>query len=67
MATGRCTIKWIERRLGKYAETTTILGLLFIPVLIVDADEGAREGEDLAEGDEDRVVYLAQGWAEEAR
>ena len=35
--------------------------------MIVDSDEGTREGEDLAEGDEDRVVYLAQGWAEEAR
>ena len=35
--------------------------------MIVDSDEGTREGEDLAEGDEDRVVYLAQGWAEKAR
>ena len=41
--------------------------LFFIAVFVIDADEGAREGEDLAEGDEDRVVNLAQGWAEEAR
>ena len=41
--------------------------LLFIPVLVVDADEGAAEGEDFAKGDEDGVMYLAQWWAEEAR
>ena len=39
MATGRYTIKWIERRLGMYAESTTTQGLLFIPVLVVDTDE----------------------------
>ena len=35
--------------------------------MIVDSDEGTRESQYLAKGDEDRVVYLAQGWAEEAR
>ena len=41
--------------------------LLFIPVLVVDADERAAEGEDFAKGDEDRVVDLCQWWADEAR
>ena len=35
------------------------VGLFFISVVIVYTDEGASEGEYLAEGDEDRVVYLA--------
>ena len=41
--------------------------LLFIPVFVVDADQGAAEGEYFAKGDEDRVVDLCQWWAEEAR
>ena len=41
--------------------------LLFIPVFVVDADEWAAEGEYFAKGDENRVMYLAQWWAEEAR
>ena len=35
--------------------------------MVVDADEGASEGEYLAEGDEYRVVDLSQGRATEAR
>ena len=41
--------------------------LLFIPVLVVDADEGAAEGEDFAKSDEDGVMDLCQWWADEAR
>ena len=67
MATGRYTIKWIERRLGKYAESTTTQGLLFIPVLVIYPYQTSAEGEDFAKGDEDGVMYLAQWWAEEAR
>ena len=35
--------------------------------MVVDADEGAGEGEDFAESDEDGVVYFTQRWAAEAR
>ena len=35
--------------------------------MVVDADEGAGEGEDFAESDEHAVVYLTQRWAAEAR
>jgi hypothetical protein len=35
--------------------------------MIVDADEGASEGEYLAEGDEDRVVDLSQRRTTEPR
>ena len=41
--------------------------LFFIAVLVVDADEGAAEGEYFAKGDEDGVMDLAQWWAAEAR
>ena len=41
--------------------------LLFVPVVVVDTDEWAAEGEDFAEGDEDWVVDFCQWWAEEAR
>ena len=41
--------------------------LFFIPVFVVDAYQGTGEGEDFAEGDEDRVVDLCQWWAEETR
>ena len=58
MATGRYTIKWIERRLGMYAESTTTQGLLCVPVFVVDADEGAAEGEYLAKSDEYTVMNL---------
>ena len=34
--------------------------------MVVDADEGASEGEYLAEGDEDRVMDLCQWRAEKA-
>ena len=50
-----------------YAESTTTQGLFFIPVFVVDAYQGTGEGEDFAEGDENRVMYLCQWWAEEAR
>ena len=53
MATGRYTIKWIERRLGMYAESTTTQGLLFIAVLVVDPYQTPTEGEYFAKGDED--------------
>ena len=35
--------------------------------MIIDADEGASEGEYLAEGDEHRVVDLRQRRATESR
>ena len=35
--------------------------------MVVDADEGASEGEYLAEGDEDRVVDLSQRRTTEPR
>ena len=35
--------------------------------MVVDADEGAAEGEDLTKSNEDTVVDLAQGRANEAR
>ena len=35
--------------------------------MIVDADEGAGEGENLTKGDKHAVVYLTQRWAAEAR
>ena len=41
--------------------------LLFVAVLVVYPYQAAAESQYLAEGDKDRVVYLAQGWAEEAR
>ena len=53
--------------LGKYAERTTILGLLFVPVLVIDSYEGARESQYLAEGNEHAVVYLRQRRQNEAR
>ena len=40
---------------------------LAIAVLVVDTYQGTGESEDLAKGDEDRVVDLCQWWAEEAR
>ena len=50
-----------------YAESTTTQGLFFIPVLVVDADQWAAEGEYFAKGDENRVMDLAQWWAAKAR
>ena len=50
-----------------YAESTTTQGLLFIPVLVVNADQTTGEGEYFAKGDENGVMNLAQWWAEEAR
>ena len=41
--------------------------LFFIAVLIIYSDEGAAEGQDLAEGDEYAMVDLRQRWAAEAR
>ena len=35
--------------------------------MIVYSDEGAGEGEDFSECDEDGVVYFTQRWAAEAR
>jgi len=35
--------------------------------MVINANEGAAEGEYLAKGDENRVMYLAQWWAAEAR
>ena len=43
-----------------------ITKLLFVAVVVVNADERTAEGQYLAEGDEYGVVYLAQWWAEEA-
>ena len=41
--------------------------LFFVPVFIVNTYQTPAEGEYLAKGDENRVVYLCQWWAEEAR
>ena len=41
--------------------------LFFVAVVVVDADEGASEGEYLAEGNEDGMVDFAQRRAAEAR
>ena len=35
--------------------------------MVVDADEGAGEGENLTESDKHAMVYLTQRWAAEAR
>ena len=43
------------------------ISLFFVSVMVVDADEGASEGEYLAKGDEYRVVDLSQRRATEAR
>ena len=43
------------------------ISLFFVSVMVVDADEGASEGEYLAEGDKYRVVDLRQRRAAEAR
>ena len=50
-----------------YAESTTTQGLFFIPVFVVYPYQGTGEGEYLAKGDENRVMDLAQWWANEAR
>ena len=50
-----------------YAESTTTQGLLFVPVLVVYTNQWAAEGEYFAKSDENRVMDLAQWWAEEAR
>lgn len=47
-----------------------VLGLWFIvygliTIMIVDADEGAAEGEDLAKGGEDGRVDDSCGWNDE--
>ena len=41
--------------------------LLAIAVLVIDPYQTAAEGEYFAKGNEDRVMDLAQWWAEEAR
>ena len=59
--------------LGNILQFTIILvvkiisPLFFVAVLIIYSYQGTGEGEDFAEGDEDRVVDLCQWWAEEAR
>ena len=35
--------------------------------MVINADEGAGEGEDLTKSDEDGVMYFTQRWAAEAR
>lgn len=41
--------------------------LLAVAVFVVDADEGASEGQYLAESNENRMVYLRQRWKDKAR
>ena len=43
------------------------MSLFFVSVMVVNTDEGACEGEYLAEGDEYRVVDLSQRRATEPR
>lgn len=40
---------------------------LAIAVLVVNTDQTTAESEYFAKGDENRVMYLAQWWADEAR
>lgn len=40
---------------------------LAIAVFIVNTDQTTAEGEYFAKGNENRVMYLAQWWADEAR
>ena len=40
---------------------------LAVAVFVVDADEGASEGQYLTEGDKNRMVYLGQRWKNKAR
>ena len=40
---------------------------LAIAVLVVDTDQTTAESEYFAKGDENRVMYLSQWWADEAR
>ena len=45
-----------------------VLGsLFFVSVFVVNADEGASEGQYLTEGDKNRMVYLGQRWKNKAR
>ena len=41
--------------------------LFFVAVFVVNADEGAAEGENLAKGDEDGVMDLCQWWNHKPR
>ena len=53
--------------LGKYTETTTILGLFFVAIFVVYADERTWKCEDFAKSDEDRVMDFADGLYYKAR
>ena len=58
---------WSGRKLLDYVVGVVVNILLLVPVLVVNPYQATAEGQDLTEGNEYAVVYLAQGWAEEAR
>ena len=62
--TDACVIGQRRLLLLKSKQVST---LFFVPVFIVNNYQTPAEGEYLAKGDENRVVYLCQWWAEEAR
>ena len=41
--------------------------LLAVAVFVVDADQTTSKGQYLAKGNENRMVYLRQGWKDKAR
>ena len=47
--------------------TIIVLKSLLISIFVIDPYQTAAEGEYFAKGDENRVMNLAQWWAEEAR
>ena len=51
----------------KGAITSPTATSLAIAVLVVNTDQTTAESEYFAKGDENRVMYLAQWWADEAR
>ena len=59
------TLRFVAIKFDEHIFFVTLL--LFVPVFVVDTYKTTREGEDFAEGDENRVMDLCQWWAEEAR
>ena len=47
--------------------TIIVLKSLLISIFVIDPYQTTGEGEYFAKGDENRVMYLAQWWAAEAR
>ena len=47
--------------------TIIVLKSLLISIFVIDPYQTTGEGEYFAKGDENRVMYLAQWWADETR